>query len=174
MVFVIHATYVLSVTNFGDYLSLALLPWYAAPKVLLLRFLYHFQESSCTSVLNSTACPETHKTNISLKAVELSASTLVCCDQRLSAMLMHTYQLLLKFWYSSTFSRGVHEATLTEKDVASTHTGSIVVSLLVSLICMRFILVQWAKVLHTCQQRSYVCAICSEMAPTHMSSPPSH
>ncbi len=63
---------------------------------------------------------------------------------------------------------------LTEKDVASTRIGSIVVSLLVFFICVRLILVQWPGVLRTCQQRSYVLyAICSELAPTHMSSPSS-
>jgi hypothetical protein len=137
--FVIHATYNIGVTNFGDYLSLEILPWYAAPKVPLLRFLWHFQESFRTSVLNRTACPET---NISLKATVLSASALVCCDHLCPECLCRRNQSFLKFLYSSMSTCGVHEATLTEKGVASTPSGSIVVSLVLSFIYVRLTSVQ--------------------------------
>ncbi len=82
------------------------------------------------------------KANIFLQATSLSTSALVCVDQLFPQFLCMCNQLFLKYLYSSAFSWGVHEANLTEKDVASTRIGSIVVSLLVFFICVRLIFVQ--------------------------------
>jgi hypothetical protein len=56
-------------------------------------------------------------------------------------MLMYMLLAVLEVFVQQYVLMGADEATLL-KDVASTHTGSIFVSLLVFFVCVRLILVQ--------------------------------
>lgn len=176
MTFIIYTTYHIGVTNFGDYRTIIFVPWYATAKILFwFRFLWGLTCRRLPVRLpRRRSRPETYKANILLKAIALSGGASAFVTNFCPQCWCMCNQLFLTFVYSSTLSKGAHEWTLTEKDVASTRLGSIVVSSLESFIRVRLIIVQWEGVLYTCQRRSYVYALCSELAPTHKSSLPCH
>ena len=108
---------------------------------MFLRFIWRFQESSRTSGLWCIACLETYKN----KHFSEGRSFICRCATLLSLCLQRLCirsQLFLKFLYSSMFSWMLLKCLLL-KDLASTHIGSIFVSLLaIFLSVWDFILVQ--------------------------------
>jgi hypothetical protein len=66
LVFANHTTYYLAVTNFGDYSSFQIMPWYVATAVCI-GGSYGFLGVSPYVCVVRYSCPETHKTKISLE-----------------------------------------------------------------------------------------------------------
>lgn len=84
LIFANHTTYHLAVTNFGDYSSFEVMPWYVTTTVCIRdnEVLMASPGVFPYVCVVKHGCPETHKTKISLnlKAIALSASELVCYD----------------------------------------------------------------------------------------------
>jgi hypothetical protein len=104
LVFVNHTTYLVAVTNFGDYSSFQVaMPWYVVTAVCI-EGSYGFLGVSPYVCVVTHSCHETHKAIISvnLKAIALSGSELVCYDQLLPFLCIH----------DKVFSRSLSSSTL--------------------------------------------------------------
>ena len=90
MAFIIHTTYHIGVTNFGDYLSIIFVPWYATAKISLwFKFSWGL---TCRSLPVRLPWrrhrPETYKEKYPFQGNSFIWRCISLCDKILSTMLM--------------------------------------------------------------------------------------
>ena len=117
--------------------------------------------------------PETYKERYPSQGNSSIWRCVSLCDKLFPAMLILWDQLFLTFVCSSTLLWGLRMNSYRKgrsfyafRIYNREFTGFV-------HLCESHI-VQWGGVLYTCQQLSYVYALCSELAPTHESSLPCH